>query len=187
MIKTKTDLKDYICADCKANIGTDKINIIKYIAGIFYKQENILAYRYLKTLRKREYYLNNKSFFHNFFQLYYRIKLNRLGFYYGIQIHPNIVGKGLTIRHLHGGIIINCKSMGENCRINGGVVVGNKDSQANIAVIGNNVRLSIGCKIIGKIVVGDNAIVAPNSVVIKDVPSGAVVSGVPAIIIKNNE
>ncbi len=74
--------------------------------------------------------------------------------------------------------------MGENCRINGGVVVGNKDSQANIAVIGNNVRLSIGCKIIGKIFIGDNAIVAPNSVVIKDVPSGAVVSGVPAIIIK---
>lgn len=26
MIKTKTDLKDYICADYKANIGTDKIN-----------------------------------------------------------------------------------------------------------------------------------------------------------------
>lgn len=184
MIRTKSELKEYIKADCKANIGSSTVNIFKYIAGLIYKQENVLAFRYLKTLRIREYYLNNKSFVNIFAQIYYRIKLNRMGFSYGIQIHPNTVGKGLTIRHLQGGVIINCKSMGEYCRVNGGVVVGNKDSQENIATIGNNVRLSIGSKIIGKITIGDNAIVAPNSVVIKDIPAGAVVSGIPAVRIK---
>lgn len=186
MIKTKADLKEYISADCRANDGTDKVNVFKYIAGLFYKQENILVYRYLKNLRKREYYLNSKSSISKIIQLYYRIKLNRIGFAYGIQIHPNTVGKGLTIRHLQGGVIINCKSMGDYCRVNGGVVVGNKDSQENISTIGNNVRLSVGSKIIGKIIIGDNAIIAPNSVVIKDVPNSSIVSGVPALIIKQS-
>lgn len=74
--------------------------------------------------------------------------------------------------------------MGNYCRVNGGVVVGNKDSQDNISTIGNNVRLSIGSKVIGKVTIGDNAIVAPNSVVIKDVPENTIVSGVPAQIVK---
>ena len=46
------------------------------------------------------------------------------------------------------------------------------------------VELAIGAKVIGKVAIGDNVIVAPNSVVIKDVPSDVVVSGVPAVIIK---
>lgn len=42
-------------------------------------------------------------------------------------------------------------------------------------------------KIIGKIKIGDNAVVCPNSVVIKDVPANAIVSGVPAQIVKIKE
>ena len=74
--------------------------------------------------------------------------------------------------------------MGTGCIVSTGVIVGNKDSQDNRAIIGNNVNLSVGCKVIGKVTIGDNVIVAPNSVVIKDVPANAVVSGVPAVIIK---
>lgn len=66
-------------------------------------------------------------------------------------------------------------------------VVGNKGSQDNRAIIGNNVGLTIGCKVIGKVVLGNNVIVAPNSVVIKNIPDNAVVSGVPAKIIKVRE
>lgn len=53
-----------------------------------------------------------------------------------------------------------------------------------MAVIGNNVDMTIGCKIIGGVTIGDNDIIAPNSVVVKDVPDNAIVSGVPAKIIK---
>ena len=77
--------------------------------------------------------------------------------------------------------------MGNYCSVNAGVVVGNKDSQENIATIGNNVKLNVGCKIIGKISIGDNVIVAPNSVVVKDIPNNAIVSGIPAIILKMKE
>ena len=47
-----------------------------------------------------------------------------------------------------------------------------------------NVSLCAGCKKIGKVRIGDNAVIAPNSVVVKDVPANAVVSGIPATILK---
>ena len=76
--------------------------------------------------------------------------------------------------------------MGNYCTVNSGVVVGNKGSNDMVPKIGNNVTLSVGCKVIGHIKIGNNVVVAPNSVVIKDVPDNCVVSGVPAIIIKKD-
>ena len=52
-----------------------------------------------------------------------------------------------------------------------------------MAIIGNNVDMTIGSKIIGGVTIGSNVIVAPNSVVVKDVPDNAVVSGIPAKIL----
>lgn len=43
--------------------------------------------------------------------------------------------------------------------------------------------MTIGSKIIGGVTIGSNVIVAPNSVVVKDVPDNAVVSGIPAKIL----
>lgn len=84
-----------------------------------------------------------------------------------------------------GGIIINCKSIGCNCTANTGVIVGN-NSKGGMPIICDNVDLTIGSKVIGGVQIGNNVIVAPNSVVVKDVPNNAVVSGVPAKIIKIN-
>lgn len=83
-------------------------------------------------------------------------------------------------------MILNGLHIGDNCTANSGVIIGNKHSAENAPTIGDNVEICIGAKIIGKVTVGDNAIIAPNSVVIKDVPANAVVSGVPAKIIKYN-
>ena len=55
-----------------------------------------------------------------------------------------------------------------------------------MAVIGNNVELCVGAKVIGKVCIGDNVIVAPIAVVIHDVPSNSIVGGVPAKILKTN-
>jgi serine O-acetyltransferase len=97
-----------------------------------------------------------------------------------------MIGYGFLIRHLCGGCIVNCESIGNYCRINAGVIVGNKDSLSDVATIGNNVRLSAGCKVIGKITIGDDVVVAPNAVVTKSVPPNCVVAGIPAKIIKMN-
>lgn len=92
------------------------------------------------------------------------------------------IGERLHIHH-HNGIVIGEQVViGEGCQIYEQVNLGAKNN--GYPVIGNNVTLYPGCKVVGKIRVGDNAVVAPNSVVISDVPANAVVSGIPASIIK---
>lgn len=55
------------------------------------------------------------------------------------------------------------------------LIVGN-NNKGGMAIIGYNVDMTIGSKIIGGVTIGDNVIVAPNSVVVKDVPDNAVAS-----------
>lgn len=55
-----------------------------------------------------------------------------------------------------------------------------------VPVIGNNVMLFSGCKILGNVKIGNNVVVGANAVVVKDVPDNAVVAGVPAKIISYN-
>ncbi|MBO4620702.1 MAG: hypothetical protein J5654_11410 [Victivallales bacterium] len=96
-----------------------------------------------------------------------------------------MVGYGFRLPHIvGGGIIINANSIGNYCGANVGVVVGNNHSSDDRPTIGDYCALTMGCKVYGKITIGNHVIVAPNSVVIKDVPDNCVVSGVPAAIIK---
>lgn len=86
-----------------------------------------------------------------------------------------------------GGVIVNCKKMGSNCSVTKGVVIGNKAGQVNRATIGDNCYFTLGCKVIGAIVIGDNVIVAQNAVVTKNVESNSLVGGIPAKTIKKFE
>lgn len=185
MITSKVILKEYIAADKSRNMVncSRKYLLIEPFLSLFgVVRESFYVRKYLLVLRKLEYYINVRTHFVGGYlmRIYYTIKWKRLSNKYGIYIHPNTVGKGLYIPHFNGGIQLNCISMGEFCSVSSSVVVGNKGTQDNRAIIGNNVELTIGCKVIGKVVLGNNVIVAPNSVVIKDVPDNAIVSGVPA-------
>lgn len=177
MINSKQDLKLYLHEDAKAN---GIIPGFRYLIKLFYGNVHACAFRYLKSLRKYEYYHNKGSLL----RFWYRFYNRRLGLKYNLAIPINTVGYGLYLPHLEGGIIINCKSMGCNCKVNSGVVVGSKHDNSQIAIIGDNVELAVGCKVIGQVCIGDNAVVAPNAVVVKDVPSNAIVAGVPAKVIK---
>ena len=192
MITSKVMLKEYIAADKSRNMVncSRKYLLIEPFLSLFgVVRESFYVRKYLLVLRKLEYYTNVRTHFGggNLMRIYYTIKWKRLSNMYRIYIHTNTVGKGLYIPHFNGGIQLNCISMGDFCSVSSGVVVGNKGSQDNRAIIGNNVGLTIGCKVIGKVVLGNNVIVAPNSVVIKNIPDNAVVSGVPAKIIKARE
>ncbi|MGL5099300.1 MAG: hypothetical protein ACRC6B_04570 [Fusobacteriaceae bacterium] len=52
-------------------------------------------------------------------------------------------------------------------------------------IIGDNVTIASGAKVLGGINIGDNVVIAANAVVINDVTSMTTVGGVPAIIIKH--
>lgn len=188
MIQSKSDLKYYCEKDSVRNLRGKELSKISYLIRILLGDENVIACEYMKDLRRLEFSMNCRyGLWRKVTIAYYRMKLMHKNIRYGILISPNTVGYGLRISHFsQGGVIINCKSMGCNCSVNAGVIIGNKNSQENISTIGDNVSFLIGCKIIGKVSIGDNSVIAPNSVVVKDVPANSVVSGIPAKIIKQN-
>lgn len=182
MIITKKDLKEYIQAD-RARYGLRKFSIF----GRLLNDESYYVTKFLYTLRHLEYYKNNSgNLFYKIPYIYWFLKHRNLELRLGIRIAPNVVGKGLYIPHIVG-VIINALRLGDNCTVNTGCIIGNKSHSENKPIIGDNVEITIGSKVIGRIRIGNNVIVAPNSVVINDVPENAVVSGIPAKIIKYND
>ena len=107
-------------------------------------------------------------------------------FKYGITISPSTpIGSGFYIAHF-GGIIVNTDAtIGKNCNLNHVVTIAqtNRGKRKGVPVIGDNVYIGPGSKIIGKITIGNNAAIGANCVVTKDVPENAVVVGVPGKVI----
>ena len=98
-----------------------------------------------------------------------------------LQLGGTTIGRGLFI--LHGdGTLVAAASIGENCWIGQQVVIG-YSNETDIPTIGSNVQIHAGAKIVGKVSVGDNAVIGANSVVIANVPPGATVMGVPGRIL----
>lgn len=184
MIQSYFDYKEYLRQDALANIKSEKCGRFVLWLNCWYGNDRYRTLHYLRALRKYEYVLNCTSgAIGKLKRVIAKVRWHRLGMKYNININPNVVGYGFRISHLVGGVIINCQSVGNHCTANAGVIVGNND-KGGMASIGNNVKLLVGCKVIGSVHIGDNAIVAPNSVVVKDVPENVIVSGIPATILK---
>nr|WP_296928218.1 serine acetyltransferase [uncultured Marvinbryantia sp.] len=108
---------------------------------------------------------------------------NKLMLKYGMEIAKNVkIGNNLKIEHFNGIVFGLGTVIGDNCTIYQQVTLGQKNGE--YPIVGNNVVIYPGAKVLGGIHVGDNAVIAPNSVVLKDVENGAVFAGVPAKRIK---
>ena len=94
------------------------------------------------------------------------------------------IGPGLFIQH---GLatIIAAESIGKDCWINQQVTIG-YSNDTDCPIIGNNVAIMAGAKVIGKVYIGNNSIVGANAVVVKNVPENCTVVGVPAYIVRKN-
>lgn len=174
MIKTKADLKEYLAADKK------QLGITRPFPRPFADE----IWKYEITLRKYEYWLNQSSLLARVMRIFYKLKHHRNSVRFGIGIGPNCVDKGLSIAHV-GTIQINGNAkVGKNLRIQEGVNVG---ANRGVPIIGNNVFLGTGCKVIGGVKIADGCVVGANAVVVKDVlEEGITVAGVPAKKVSNN-
>lgn len=56
-------------------------------------------------------------------------------------------------------------------------------NRSGYPIIGSNVFIGCGAKVLGNVCIGNNVIIGANAVVTKDIPDNAVVGGVPARII----
>ena len=108
-------------------------------------------------------------------------------FFTGIEIHPGAtIGRRLVIDHGTGIVIGETAEIGDDCLLYQNVTLGGtgKDVGKRHPTLGNNVMVGSGAKVLGPFKVGDNARIAANSVVLREVPEGATVVGVPGRVVK---
>jgi len=106
----------------------------------------------------------------------------------GIEIHPGAtIGRRVFIDHGMGVVIGETAEIGDDSTLYHGVTLGgtswNKGKRH--PTLGRGVVIGAGAKILGPFVVGDGAKVGSNSVVVKPVPAGATVVGIPARVVEH--
>ena len=100
----------------------------------------------------------------------------------GVDIHPGAtLGPGLFIDHATGVVIGETAVVGRDVSMYHGVTLGatSSDRGKRHPTIGDRVVIGAGAKVLGPITIGDDASIGANAVVVKEVPPGAVVVGVP--------
>src|SRR4051812_4067566 len=106
----------------------------------------------------------------------------------GIEIHPGAkVGRGVFIDHGMGVVIGETAEVGDGCTIYQGVTLGGTSLYRGTKrhpTLGTGVVIGAGAKVLGGFVVGAGAKVGSNAVVVKAVPAGATVVGIPGRIVE---
>lgn len=108
----------------------------------------------------------------------------------GIEIHPGArIGRRFFIDHGMGVVIGETAEIGDDCTLYHGVTLGGTSWQQikRHPTLKDNVVVGAGAKVLGPIVVHDGAHIGSNAVVVRDVPTGATVVGIPGRIAKSAE
>lgn len=176
MIRSREDLKEFLDCD-KKQLG---------ITRLFPRPFTDEIWKYQRALRKYEYWYNKDNFIAQLIRPFYKLRRHRLGVKLSIGIGPNIFDKGLSIAH-SGAININQNAkIGKNCRIHECVTVGASGGD-KAPIIGDNVFLASGSKVMGNISVAKGCVIGANAVVVNNIiEENVTVAGVPAKIISNN-
>ncbi|MGC9007557.1 MAG: serine O-acetyltransferase [Halothiobacillaceae bacterium] len=105
----------------------------------------------------------------------------------GIEIHPGArIGRRFFIDHGMGVVIGETAEIGDDCTIYHGVTLGGtswKEGKRH-PTLKDNVVIGAGAKILGPITLGAGSRIGSNAVVLKDVPPGATVVGIPGRVVQ---
>ncbi|MFT3909013.1 MAG: serine acetyltransferase [Ferruginibacter sp.] len=169
----------------------------KTLTADFFRYEGDLSY---KSFKKS--YRNTGFHFTLFFRLswmlskysimgmYARHMYRKLSFKYGYQIpRATRIAGGMRISH-YGPLLINSKTViGANSYFSHNITIGEtkRGNNQGSPTIGERVWLGPGVVIVGKITIGNNVLIAPNTYVNVDVPSDSLVIGNPAKIIAKHD
>jgi serine O-acetyltransferase len=107
----------------------------------------------------------------------------------GIEIHPGAkIGSCVFIDHGMGVVIGETAEIGDGCTIYQGVTLGGTSlyrGEKRHPTLGEGVVVGAGAKVLGGFTVGDGARIGSNAVVVKEVPPGATVVGIPGRIVED--
>ena len=97
------------------------------------------------------------------------------------------IGRNTSFNNWGMGIVVHRRVViGDNCEISHHVTIGGRSGYKEVPIIGNDVYIGVGAKVLGPIKIGDGAIIGASAVVLHDVPAHAMVAGIPARIIKES-
>lgn len=172
--------KEYIRYDLYRNLEScSKKEIIK----AFFSRKSTVGVLFYYRLCHYFAGLEKKNMIQFLFHSFCYIRFRHLQEQCGIELNQRTeIGYGLRLPHKGGIIIHPGVKIGNNCEIMQGVTIGNNimKSRDDVAVIGDEVLLCAGAKIIGKVKIGNTVIVGANAVVTHDVEDHIIVGGVPA-------
>lgn len=138
-------------------------------------------YKVLRLKRKCEQWKSVKPIYMLYWILYRRKEIK-----FGIDLPAaTVIGKGFKIEHTFG-IVVNPEAViGTNCNIYNGVTIGKekRGRREGNPTIGDCVWIGANSVIVGKIHIGNDVLIAPNSFVNFDVPDHSIVIGNPASVI----
>lgn len=113
------------------------------------------------------------------FGIIYWVAFYTVQSFFGISVQAYAkIGPGFVVLH-RGCIFAVAESVGKNFTLNPGVTVGNVRGSKQLPTLGDDVYLEPGVKILGEITIGDNVVVAANSLALKDIPSNSLAAGNP--------
>jgi serine O-acetyltransferase len=146
------------------------------------------GFRFTYCLRKVAFYSRRKYSLGFFAYVYYRLWLNHYRFRYGFDISSGTaIGPGLYLGHFGGVVVSPHAVLGANINIAQGVTIGATSRGVRMGAPTLEDRVWVGAHaiIVGKITIGQEALIAPGAYVNFDVPSRAVVMGNPGRIVSD--
>lgn len=119
----------------------------------------------------------------------YRLLFKAIKSRHGIEMsYSTKIGKGLRLMHPENITIVATAVLGDNIDLYKGVTIGAewRGKRKGVPTIGNSVWIGANSTVCGRIHIGDDVLIAPNTLVNRDVPSHSIVVGCPCIVISKD-
>ncbi len=176
MIRNKEDYKMYLEADAKA-------------LGMTKKRPSIIGddiWKFERLMRKCEYSLTWKGI-GKIYSKFLRYRYLKMCAKMNYSIPLNVFGPGLALVHRGPVVVSKYAKVGANCRLQTMTCIGATNGENAAPIIGDNVYIAVGAKVIGDITIANNVAIGAGAVVVKSITEeGVTYGGVPAKKISEN-
>lgn len=191
MIKSKSELKKTIYLEKSIYQQYMFQTCVRRIFACIKREPAWLILKWQILSRTVDYYnyrlKHSPSIIEKVYYLYFIRKRNILGARLGLEIGTENIAPGLLVYHFAGGCVVNGGSViGKNCHLHGNNCIGNAGPHdLRCPIIGDNVMVGVGAKIIGNVKIANGIKIAAGAVVVHsfDEPN-ITIAGVPAIKVK---